>query len=64
MILWMEVYTLSNTKWKLAGYDDLARNFFATKPKEVDGIANTSASYYRQWMLKKIFSRFEFFKHS
>lgn len=50
---------MNNTKWELAGYDDLARNFFAAKPKEVDGLANTSAFYYRQWMLKKIFSRFE-----
>lgn len=49
-----------NNKWELVGYDDLAKNFFATKPKEVDGIANTSALYYRKWMLKKIFSRFEF----
>lgn len=45
--------------WENVGYSDLIRNFFARKPKEVDGVANTSAIYYRQWMLKKIFSRFE-----
>lgn len=49
-----------NNKWELQCYDDLAKNFFATKPKEVDGIANASTQYYKQWMLKKIFSRFEF----
>ena len=41
-------------------FDDLLRNFFARKPKVVDGVANTSAMYYRQWLLKKIFARFEF----
>ncbi len=41
-------------------FDDLLRNFFARKPKDVDGVANTSALYYRQWLLKKIFARFEF----
>ena len=35
------------------------RNFFARKPKDVDGVFNTSARYYREWMLKKIFGRFE-----
>lgn len=41
-------------------FSDLLRNFFATKPKEVDGVANDSAIYYREWLLKKIFARFEF----
>ena len=41
-------------------YSDLLNNFFARKPKEVDGVANTSALYYRDWLLKKILSRFEF----
>lgn len=41
-------------------FNDLLRNFFARKPKDVDGVANTSAMYYRQWLLKKIFARFEF----
>lgn len=41
-------------------FDDLLRNFFARRPKDVDGVANTSALYYRQWLLKKIFARFEF----
>lgn len=50
---------MNNAKWEYVGYEDLASNFFAAKPKEVDAIANTSAQYYRQWMLKKIFSRFE-----
>lgn len=33
---------------------DLIRNFFATRPKDVDGVFNRSASYYRQWMIRKI----------
>lgn len=41
-------------------FDDLLRNFFARRPKDVDGVANTSAMYYRQLLLKKIFARFEF----
>ena len=39
---------------------DLLRNFFARKPKDVDGVANTSAMYYRSKLLRLIFQRFEF----
>lgn len=41
-------------------FHDLLNNFFARKPKDVDGVANTSSLYYRDWLLKKILSRFEF----
>ncbi len=41
-------------------FSDLLNNFFARKPKEVDGVANTSSLYYREWLLKKLLSRFEF----
>lgn len=41
-------------------FTDLLRNFFARKPKDVDGVANTSAMYYRQWLLRKILGRFDF----
>lgn len=41
-------------------FNDLLRNFFARKPKDVDGVANTSAMYYRQWLLRKILGRFDF----
>lgn len=41
-------------------FSDLIHNFFARKPKEVDGVANTSAMYYRDWLLKKILARFDF----
>ena len=41
-------------------FQDLIHQFFARKPKDVDGVANTSAAYYRDWLLKKILSRFEF----
>lgn len=41
-------------------FQDLVHQFFARKPKDVDGVANTSAMYYREYLLKKILSRFEF----
>lgn len=41
-------------------FSDLLNNFFARKPKDVDGVANTSSLYYRNYLLKKILSRFEF----
>ena len=41
-------------------FQDLVHQFFARKPKEVDGVANTSNLYYRDYLLKKILSRFEF----
>ena len=41
-------------------FQDLLNNFFARRPKDVDGVANTSNIYYRNWLLKKILSRFEF----
>ena len=41
-------------------WSDLKRNFFAEKPKDVDGVANASALYYREFLLKKIFSVFDF----
>lgn len=41
-------------------FQDLLNQFFARKPKDVDGVANTSAIYYREYLLKKILSRFEF----
>jgi hypothetical protein len=41
-------------------FSDLLNNFFARKPKDVDGVANTSSLYYREWLLKKLLSRIEF----
>lgn len=41
-------------------FGDLLRNFFARKPKDVDGVANTSALYYRGKLLRLIFQRFLF----
>ena len=41
-------------------FQDLLNQFFARKPKDVDGVANTSNLYYRDYLLKKILSRFEF----
>ena len=53
----MEVYILS--KWNEVSFEDLLSNFFARKPKEVDGLANKSAMYYRDWMIKKLLGRLE-----
>lgn len=41
-------------------FSDLLNNFFARRPKDVDGVSNTSSLYYREWLLKKLLSRFEF----
>lgn len=49
-----------NDGWMKVAWSDLKRNFFAEKPKDVDGVANASALYYREFLLKKIFSVFEF----
>lgn len=40
-------------------YEDLVKEFMADKPNDVDGQANRSAMYYRDWMLRKIFSIFK-----
>lgn len=53
----MEVSFLSNYN---IPFSDLVRNFFARRPKDVDGVANTSSLYYRDFLLRKVFGRFEF----
>lgn len=40
-------------------WDDLRRQFFAERPRDVDGVRNRSALYYRRWMLRKVFAIFE-----
>ena len=40
-------------------FSDLLNEFFARKPKEVDGVANTSAMYYRAKLLRLILQRFK-----
>lgn len=51
---------MSNERTKSIPFSDLLRNFFARKPKEVDGVANTSAMYYRAKLLRLIIQRFKF----
>lgn len=41
-------------------FSDLIDNFFARRPKDVDGVANTSAMYYRAKLLRLILQRFDF----
>lgn len=43
---------------KLIPFSDLLRNFFAVKPKDVDGVANTSSIYYRDKLLRLVLGRF------
>ena len=45
---------------KLIPFSDLVRNFFARKPKDVDGVANTSSIYYQRKLLRQVMGRFEF----
>ena len=40
-------------------FDDLKRMFLKEAPKDVNGQFSWSNSYYREWALKKILSRFE-----
>lgn len=49
-----------NPLWNNVPLNDLLREFFARKPSDVDGVMNTSAYYYRLYLLKKIFGRFAF----
>ena len=56
----MGVFILNDNINICPGYDDLIKDFFAQRPKEVDGVANASALYYRRWMLRKLFSIFNF----
>ena len=41
-------------------FDDMLRNFFAKRPKDVDGVANTSSLYYQTKLFKNVLARFEF----
>lgn len=39
-------------------FEDLLRNFFARKPKDVDGVANTSSLYYRNKLFRLFLQRY------
>ena len=54
---WMEVCSLNE---KLIPISDLLNKFFARRPKDVDGVANTSAMYYQRKLLRMVLGRFEF----
>lgn len=41
-------------------FSDLLDNFFARRPKDVDGVANASAMFYRAKLLRLILQRFDF----
>lgn len=51
---------MNNSIWDNIPLSDLVREFFATKPSDVDGVLNASAMYYRYYLLKKLFGRFDF----
>ena len=42
------------------GWEDLKAQFFADRPRDVDGVANRSSAYYRNKLFMMILSRFEF----
>lgn len=46
-------------KEKNIPFDDLLREFFARRPSDVEGVANTSAMYYRKKLLRLLLARFE-----
>lgn len=49
-----------NDRWNPVAYDDLKRQFFAERPRDVDGIANQSTWYHSRKLLRQLFGRFEF----
>lgn len=49
-----------SNKNKNVPFNDLLRQFFARKPSDVDGVANTSAMYYRGKLFRLIIQRFLF----
>ena len=51
---------MNNSMWNNVPLQDLVREFFAKKPADVDGVMNSSAAYYRWYLLKTLFGRFIF----
>jgi len=51
---------LNKSIWDNIPLSDLLREFFATRPSDVDGVLNSAAMYYRYYLLKKLFGRFDF----
>ena len=51
---------MNNSIWNNVPLSDLIREFFAKRPADVDGVLNSSAMYYRGYLLRKIFGRFKF----
>lgn len=49
-----------NNLWNNIPIKDLLNEYFARRPADVDGVMNTSAYYYRLYLLKKLFGRFGF----
>ena len=39
-------------------WSDLIKNFFAPRPRDVDGVQNQSSLHYREWCLKKLFGAY------
>lgn len=55
----MGVFSL-NKEWNALAYDDLKRQFFAERPRDVDGVANQSTYYHGRRLLRQLFGRFKF----
>ena len=48
-----------SNKTRSVPFSDLLREFFAKRPKDVDGVANSSAMYYREKLLRLVLERFK-----
>lgn len=59
------MYILSSTyvipnEYTEVGFADLKKQFFAERPRDVDGVANASTYYFSRKLLRQIFGRFDF----
>lgn len=51
---------ITEDRWTSIAFDDLKRQFFAERPRDVDGVANQSAYYFSRKLLRQVFGRFDF----
>lgn len=51
---------MNDNQWNPVAYDDLKRQFFAARPRDVDGVANASTWYYTRRLLRQLYGRFKF----
>lgn len=56
------MYTLNNIPYEYnpQGFSDLSRKFYREEPKDVDGVFNSSAMFYRDSLYRTLYSIFKF----